>query len=130
MNRQLTFFSGIGIGIGLLYGLELARDADRRERVRATCSRAAALVTALRSRIAFRSQRDRALVEQVRSEIGRVLERPHAIEVQARRGHVTLTGAIRDDEIDQVVARVAHLPGVKDVNNRLVVVESEVGRAS
>jgi hypothetical protein len=53
---------------------------------------------------------DEVLVEQVPSEIHRVLTRPLAIDVQTARGYVTLAGAVHDDEVESIPARVARLP--------------------
>jgi hypothetical protein len=130
MDSRLAFFGGLGLGVGLLYGIELARDAERRARARARWSRVTSLLAVLRSRASVGSLREQVLVEQVRSEIDHLLARPHAIEVRAAHGYVTLAGAIHDDEVEPVLARVAQLPGVKGVDSHLVIVESSAGRSS
>ncbi|GAB3097578.1 BON domain-containing protein [Lysobacter terrae] len=62
---------------------------------------------------------DEVLRERIRSKLGHVLDHPGQIEVQVRDGHVLLTGHAHDDEIDEVIAVVAAMRGVVDVDSRL-----------
>lgn len=60
------------------------------------------------------------LLENVRSEISRVVPANHQIEVMADvNGTVTLTGAVRPEDADRVIAAVEDVPGVALVINRL-----------
>ncbi|HKW26289.1 MAG TPA: SRPBCC family protein, partial [Terriglobales bacterium] len=62
---------------------------------------------------------DEALHERVRSRLGRATAHPHAIEVEAMDGRVTLTGDVLHDELRRVLWAVRAVPGVKHVENRL-----------
>lgn len=79
-----------------------------------------------RARRRFRSDTPTApqLVERVRAEIGRWCSHPGAVSVEARDGTVTLAGPILRDEVDQVRAAAALVPGVESIEDRLAVYES------
>jgi uncharacterized membrane protein len=62
---------------------------------------------------------DRALVERVRSEIGRYVSHPHALEVSVNEARVRLSGPILAEEVDDLIACVARVRGVREVENRL-----------
>jgi uncharacterized membrane protein len=66
---------------------------------------------------------DDVLVERVRAELGRVVSHPHAVEVAADRGHVTLSGPILAEEARPLLRCVRNVPGVKAVSDRLTVYE-------
>lgn len=57
----------------------------------------------------------------MRAKIGRVVSHPRAIQVLADRGRVTLSGPILAGEVDDLLAAVASVRGVVDVENRLQV---------
>ena len=59
------------------------------------------------------------IVARVRSELGRVVSHPRAIHVAARDGVVTLTGPILAHEVEPLVAAVASVRGVRDVQHLL-----------
>lgn len=60
------------------------------------------------------------LLDLVRSEISRVAPENHGIEVMADvNGSVTLTGSVRPQDADRVIAAVEDVPGVILVINRL-----------
>jgi uncharacterized membrane protein/CBS domain-containing protein len=64
---------------------------------------------------------DVILVERVRSAMGRVASHPHAIEVRAENGHVTLRGPILAHEVDDLLSRVKAVRGVSRIDNQLEV---------
>src|SRR6185503_780187 len=66
---------------------------------------------------------DAVLVERVRAELGRVVSHPHAVEVAADRGHVTLSGPLLAEEVRPLLRCVRGAPGVKAVSDRLTVYE-------
>jgi uncharacterized membrane protein len=66
---------------------------------------------------------DDVLVERVRAELGRVVSHPHAIEVVAEGGHITLSGPILTEEVRPLLRCVRHVPGVRAVSDRLAVYE-------
>ena len=60
------------------------------------------------------------LLENVRSEIARVAPNNRHIDIMADvNGSVTLTGAIRPEDADRIIAAVEDVPGVNLVINRL-----------
>ena len=62
---------------------------------------------------------DDILVERVRAQIGRPVSHPRSISVSAEAGCVTLSGPILRSEVDDTIARVARIRGVKSVRNAL-----------
>jgi uncharacterized membrane protein len=48
---------------------------------------------------------------------------PHALEVAADRGHITLSGPILPEEVRPLLRCVRHVPGVRAVSDRLAVYE-------
>lgn len=62
---------------------------------------------------------DEKLVGRVRAVLGRYVSHPHAIEVSARDGYVTLSGPILEAELYPLLRAAKHVPGVRGVENRL-----------
>jgi nucleoside-diphosphate-sugar epimerase/osmotically-inducible protein OsmY len=134
---------GIGLGAALMYLLDPDRGRRRRTHLRDQAVHAAHAVgdaadaTArqlrhLRNRAQgvaaemgahFRSEDvpDEKLVARVRSEMGRATSHARVIDVSAQSGRVTLSGAVRAEDMDRLLASVAHVRGVRDVENRLEV---------
>jgi uncharacterized membrane protein len=73
------------------------------------------------SQLARWTPTDRQLAERVRSRMGRFVSHPSAIEVTAQEGRVTLSGRVLAHELDDLLACVARVPGVRGVENRLEV---------
>ena len=48
-----------------------------------------------------------------------MVERPADVTVTALGGRVTLSGKVRDDEVETLTKHVSKLPGVAGVENRL-----------
>jgi uncharacterized membrane protein len=67
---------------------------------------------------------DRVLEDRVRSKMGRFVSHPHAIEVLADDGEVTLAGEILDSEVAGLLAAVRSVRGVRKVDDQLRVHES------
>jgi hypothetical protein len=61
--------------------------------------------------------------------MGWVVSHPHALEVTAEQGRVTLSGPILAREVDELLSCVSRVRGVADVENRLEVHE-EAGNVS
>jgi uncharacterized membrane protein len=78
----------------------------------------------LRSRLHSEIPEDRVLEDRVRSRMGRFVSHPHAIEVLAVDGEVTLSGEILDSEVDGLLAAVRSVRGVRKVDDQLRVHES------
>ena len=66
---------------------------------------------------------DLQLIERVRARMGRIVSHPHAIQVGANDGRITLSGPILADEVQRLLEVVRTVWGVTDVENRLVVHE-------
>jgi uncharacterized membrane protein len=62
---------------------------------------------------------DTTLVARVRSQMGRAVTHPHAIEVTAHQGYVTLRGPILAREVPRLLQRVQSVRGVRAVDNQL-----------
>jgi len=62
---------------------------------------------------------DDVLAERVRSRLGVYVSHPHAIQVQASGGAVTLSGPILRREAQALIRHLRHVPGVHDVIDRL-----------
>ena len=62
---------------------------------------------------------DVVLVERVRSQLGRWTSRPHAIQVSAVNGRVSLSGPVLRSEHDRLLRKIAKVHGVRDVEDRM-----------
>jgi hypothetical protein len=131
----------MGIGAGLMYLLDpqmgnrrrallrnkaaaLQNDAERLwgNRSEDVRNRALGLAAKVASRLAPRQADDTALAARVKSELGRhMLTNPGALEVSAENGVVTLHGHVLADEVQRVVRKARRIPGVKRVENQLMV---------
>ena len=122
---------GLGLGAALMYVLDPERGKRRRAIVR---DKAVSGVNKAGNRIAARSRdlKNRArgaaaevksltksgeasnpvLEDRVRAELGRVVARPASIEVTADSGTVTLSGAVRTTEVDDLLSAVRGVSGV------------------
>lgn len=64
---------------------------------------------------------DDVLIARMRSRLGRVVSHPHAVEVAAHGGVVTLSGPVLADEITRLRSAARQVPGVQEVVDRLQV---------
>jgi len=64
---------------------------------------------------------DLQLIERVRARMGRLVAHPHAIQVGANHGRVTLSGPVLRHEVQRLVDAVRSVWGVHEVDNHLVV---------
>jgi hypothetical protein len=74
--------------------------------------------------IAMRVFKKRAIVDQVlahrvRAELGRIVTNPSEIRVEAKNGHVTLSGGIPQPEYSPLLKRIQKVAGVRFINDRL-----------
>jgi uncharacterized membrane protein len=67
---------------------------------------------------------DLVLIERVRAKMGRVVSHPHAIQIGARQGRVTLSGPILGSEVDRLRTAVRSVWGVSEVEDHLAVYPS------
>lgn len=84
------------------------------------------LGTVAEGRAAFLEDRvdDSVLADRVRSKLGFLVRHPSSINVQASEGRVTLSGPVLTDELQQLIAGVASVRGVRDVENDMEVHET------
>jgi hypothetical protein len=64
---------------------------------------------------------DLQLIERVRARIGRAVSNPHAIQVGARDGRVTLSGPVLAGEVDALLEAAHATPGTVAVDDHLAV---------
>lgn len=130
--------TGLGIGISLMYFLDPERGRGRRALVRdqvahkARITRDAAgattrdvthrtsgTVATVRGTLGRKPVDDHVLVERVRARLGRVVSHPHAVDVFAANGVVTLRGPILQHEVKRLLKAVEKVPDVREVVNEL-----------
>src|SRR5688572_23376529 len=63
---------------------------------------------------------DLVLIERVRARMGRVVSHPHAVQIGAHAGRVTLSGPILEREVDALLCAVRAVPGVSEIDDHLV----------
>ena len=138
MKDTVIFLAGAAFGAGMMYALD--PDAGRRRRAltrdqlvrarlktRETASatardllnRSYGIMSGARARLFQGEVDDEVLEQRVRSKFGYVVRNPSAIQARVDSGRVTLTGAVRADEVDQLIAEVSAVRGVTAVENRL-----------
>lgn len=138
MANRADLLTGVGLGIGLGYLLDPERGRRRRAMLRNSAvrtihtAREAADTTArdvkhrltgtaaeVRARFAPDEADDSTIVERVRAKLGRIVSHPHAINVAASNGVVTLSGPILQAEVPRLLKTVEHIRGVREVINQL-----------
>jgi hypothetical protein len=67
---------------------------------------------------------DLQLIERVRARMGRLVAHPHAIQVGANNGRVTLSGPVLRHEVARLLDAIRRVWGVATVEDRLVVYDS------
>ena len=135
---------GAGLGAGLMYLLDPQGGGRRRALARDKTvhalkvsgnaavktskdlgNRTKGLVHEAGSRLHRGEVDDQVLCDRVRSKIGRIASHPSDIEVTALEGRVKLLGSVPVSEADQLLATVAKVKGVKDVDCQLQFLESD-----
>src|SRR5688572_13844791 len=138
MENRASLATGVGIGAALMYWLDPDRGRRRRALVRdravhlARLARDAAGATgrdlsqrgygtaaSIAGALTPRTDDDDILVAWVRSKLGRVSSHPHAVEVTANSGVVTLRGPILEGEAPRVVQTARSVRGVRIVVDEL-----------
>jgi hypothetical protein len=139
MKKTCMIMGGVLLGAGAMYLFDPEYGRRRRARLRdraVHASKAARVIGGATSRdvehrlagAAARVARelrdeplpgDNVLEARVRARLGRLVSHPHAIAVSAKEGTVTLTGPVLEAEVEQLLAGVAHVTGVRAVDNRL-----------
>ena len=128
----------IGLGAGVMYILDPDRGARRRALVRDRTVhavhraqsfadkgrrdlnyRARGLLAEARGLFRHEIVPDDLLVQRVRSAMGRAVSHPHAIEVSAAEGVVTLRGDILAGDVRSLLSRVSQVQGVAAIEDQL-----------
>jgi len=140
LRKTTALIAGLGtaLGAGVMYLLDPDKGRRRRallgdklskagrtarDQVAGTArdagNRARGLLHETRARRAGDEVPDDVLVDRVRSAMGHVVDHPGEVTVTALGGRVTLAGNLGDEEAEELARRVAKLPGVMGVENRL-----------
>lgn len=146
LDAGLLVLGGLGLGAGLMYMLDPNRGRRRRALARDRLIHAAHVIThaagttsrdlshranglwAEGSRMLRRDHAsDEVLTARVRAALGRAVSHPHAINVNVDDGHVTVSGAVLADEVDDLLSRVSRVRGVRSVKNRLTIHQDATG---
>jgi hypothetical protein len=101
---------------------KLGRAARVTREVATACdfsNRARGVVAATRGRLFGDQPDDITLAERVRAKLGRATSHPHAIDVDAVNGEITLCGPILAAEVDRALSAVRSVRGVTAVTNSL-----------
>jgi osmotically-inducible protein OsmY len=140
-SGTLSFALGALVGAFGALLLDPARGPARRARLReqgvryarASRTRAARRAQDAQNRLAGREYElthrdeevtDALLVERVRAQLGKPVSHPGALDVRAEHGRVVLSGRILRHEVDDLLATVAKVRGVKGIENRLEIHEA------
>jgi osmotically-inducible protein OsmY len=140
-TELVALLAGLGIGAALMYLLDPDRGARRRslikdkaarasrqagreivERANDAKNRAQGQVAQVRGRLMGEGQLDDdQLVARVRAELGHRVDRARSVEVAAHNGEITIRGQVSPDGVDEIVAAIRGVRGVKQVINELAV---------
>jgi len=138
MKRALTLLGGMALGAGFTYFLDPSQGRRRRAALRDHAvhaihkidehlnvavadltHRAQGLVAEVRTAFNHDEVSNDVLVERVRSEMGHLIAHPHSVQVAAANGHVVLSGTVSPPELEDLMACVDAVRGVRSVENRL-----------
>lgn len=140
MKKELNaVVTGAGIGVACMYLMDPDRGRARRARLRSktgsvcrearesvdrvradVTNRAHGLVAKAKSIIEHEAVEDYLLVDRVRSKLGRLVSHPHAINVTAQRGRVTMSGDVLEREAERLLRGVGAIRGVASVCDHLL----------
>jgi hypothetical protein len=148
MKSLLNSICGFGAGVGLTYFFDPDLGKRRRALVRdqlvSGCCKATNAVDVMRRDAVNRlygtgaevaslftgaDASDEVITQRIRSKLGRWVSHPAAIDVRAHDGRIRLAGPILADEVEDCVAHVRSIRGVRHVDNDLEVY-SEPGNLS
>jgi CBS domain-containing protein len=138
--------AGIGVGAALMYMFDPARGRARRSKLfdhaGRACRRSGKIVEGIGKQLANRLSGiaaetgaalrhemipDEQLVGRVRAKVGRLSSHPHAIQVSAQNGRVTLRGPVLAGEARHLLHALEKLPGVVELENQLELFETSAG---
>ena len=140
MGLAVNWVKGAALGAGLMYFLDpdrgrrrraLVRDKARRlttllergtdKTKRDLANRGRGIAAGVAAHVPFRSEdtADDILEARVRSTLGRLVSHPHAIDVRAHNGTITLSGDVLTAEAHRLLGGVAGVAGVSHLENQL-----------
>lgn len=138
LEKVLIFAGGLSLGARMMYMLDPSQGRRRRAMardravwlahqaeltidrgVRDLFNRTQGVADETFSLLAPKPVSDQVLRDRVRSRLGRATSHPHAIEVEAKDGWVTLKGPVLRQEMRRALWAVRAVPGVKHVENRM-----------
>lgn len=138
LEKVLIFAGGLSLGARMMYMLDPSQGRRRRAMARDRAvwlahqaeliidrgmrdlfNRTQGIADETCSLLAPKPVSDQVLCDRVRSRLGRATSHPHAIEVEAKDGWVTLKGPVLQEEVRRVLWAVRAVPGVKHVENRM-----------
>jgi hypothetical protein len=142
MGKAVTagfWIAGVGIGAGCMYLMDPDRGKARRVRLhdqtisvcreaRASAEKAQAdmanrargLLAQAKSALEHEPADADQLIARVRAKLGRLVSHPHAIDVFAHHGEITLSGAVLEGEAHGLILGVRGIHGVASVVDHLV----------
>jgi hypothetical protein len=138
MARIARLMRGIASGVAFMYFLDPKMGARRRALLRdkvvklfnrtsdrlenateMATDRARGIAAETAKRFNPQPISDETLVARVRSEMGHYLLHPHAVQVTANNGHLTLTGNILAHEVPPLLTKLKGMQFVQSIDNRL-----------
>lgn len=133
------WIAGVGVGAGCMYLMDPDRGRARRallhdkttsayrevrtsvEKAQADlANRAHGLLAQAKSALQHEPVEEDQLIARVRAKLGRLVSHPHAIDVYARNGEITLSGAVLEREAQHLLSGVGSIHGVSTVCDHLV----------
>lgn len=133
------WIAGVGIGAGCMYLMDPYRGRARRallhdkttsayrevrtsvEKAQADlANRAHGLLARAQSAMQPEPVEEDQLIARVRAKLGRLVSHPHAIEVFAHNGAITLSGSVLEHEAQRLLSGVGSIHGVSTVCDHLV----------
>ena len=142
MGKRISagfLIAGVGVGAGCMYLMDPDRGKSRRallrdkttsayrdvqtsvQRAQADlANRAHGLLARAQSAVQHEPVEEDQLIARVRARLGHLVSHPHAIDVIAREGAITLSGAVLENEAPALVSGVGSIHGVSSVCDHLV----------
>lgn len=138
-DTALLLTAGLSAGAGLAILLDPARGRRRRALIRNKAAHLAHLSRKAMTKVGhdarnrargatatarhlFESEQvpdDNVLLARIRSRLGHVVSHPHALQVEANGGKVTLSGPILAREAGQLLSVAGAVAGVRELEDRL-----------
>lgn len=101
--------------------VSMGHDADRyvRGKARRTAARLKGVAARTRAGLSPHPLDDEQLHDRIRARLGRLVGRPHDVEVHVREGRVQLKGTVAEDEFRDLLHAVSSMRGVHNLESLL-----------